>query len=475
MRSGDNPARTGATDSESETPREVDILVRNAYVVSMDTRRRVYTSGAVAIRGGLIVAVGPDREVAPTVRPVRTIDAHGAVVHPGLIEGHVHLCYHNIRWAQQEGASLQEAFRFHRDFWTVIDDETEYTATRLSALEMARNGTTCFLEAGTVMVPDAAATAVEETGIRALLGDPFVKDVKLPDTRERALGILGTELKRNSNPDALVRGVVSLSGLGSASDELELAAKKMADDHGVILNQHQSYDISDVAVTDQRFGNHSLVHFAEIGLLGENCTFSHMNCLRDDEVAPIVESGMSIVWCPIASMLYGIGGTFHGRHLELYKQGVNIVLGCDSANWASSFGLGDPSLLAMLTAREKTQQLDALIAEDIIEMVTVNGARAVGLGDRLGSLEVGKRADLVMHHQDLPEAHPVLDPIRSVAYSGRSKSIDTVIVDGQVIIEKGHSTRVDEQEVYAQSQESSLRLLKRMNCDLPSHRWPHIQ
>ena len=480
MSSGNEQTRPEEAGIEDQS--DVDVLVRNAYVVTMDSERRVYPSGAVAINGGGIVAVGPDREISSGSVATRTIDAHGAVVHPGFIDTHIHVSYHTFRWACPDGVSFNEAVDYHGDFLDLTEPETELIGARLAALEMARNGTTCFLEAN-VMDPDGVAAAVEETGIRALLGDPVVKDIVPPGarhgpielSRERAFDILGSQLKRNSNPDALVRGVVTLSGMGSASDELALTAKALADKHGVILNMHQSYGPDDAANDDRRFGRHPLAHYAEIGLLGENCIFAHMNIVRDDEVAPIVESGMSIAWCPIASMLYAIGGTFHGTHAELYKQGANIALGSDSANWTSCFNLGDQAFLAVLTAREKTGESNALVAEDVFEMATINGARAVGLADRLGSLEVGKRADLVVRHEGLPEAHPGLDPIRSLIYSSRSKSIDTVIVDGEVIVQNGHSTRVDEEDLYARAREASRRLLRRMERPTRSSRWPHVE
>ena len=459
--------------AEAGTPSNVDILIRNAYVVTMDSERRVYPHGAVAINAGAIVAVGPESEVTSGLLPVRTIDAHGAVVHPGFIENHIHVCYHIFRWGFREGVDYwKEYLGFHSEYWNLVEEEEEYIGTLLGSLEMARNGTTCFLEAGSIMVPDAGAAAIEEIGIRGLLGDPMLMDVLEPEGRtidrvpvdpKRAFRIMGTELKRNSDPDALVRGHICLRGLASASDELELAAKEMADKHSVVLNQHQAWDKPDVEADDRRFGRHSLVHYADIGVLGENCTFSHMNYLRDDEIAPIVESGMTLVWCPNASMILGIGGTIEGRHSELHKQGVNVALGSDSANSTGRFDIGDQAFLAMLTAREKTRQANALSAEDVLAMATINGAQAVGMADRLGSLEVGKRADLVVRHENLPEAHPGLDPIRSVVSSTRSKSIDTVIVNGEVVVEKGHSTRVDEEEVYARSREASRRLLKRMN------------
>ena len=465
-------------------PRNIDLLVRNAYLITMDPERRVYRSGALAIDGADIVALGPDLEVAPHFRPARNIDAHGAPVHPGFVDNHTHVCLHNMRWAYAEIAdSASQDLREGKPFWDLCVDEIEYAGSRLACLEMARNGTTCFLEAGTLMEPDVGAAAVEAIGIRALLGDPFVFDIegtggpvteRLPFNPRRAFDVLGTELKRNADPEVLVRGHVNLRGMASATDELLLEAKRLADESGTVLNQHHGYTEVDAANDDRIRGRHPLVHFREIGVLGENCTFAHMNIIRDDEVQPVVESGMSVVWCPAASMLHGVQGTFRGRHAELYRQGANVALGCDSANWSTAFDIGDQMVLGMLTARDKTGQVDALAAEDVLTMATINGAQAVGLADRLGSLEVGKRADLVIRREDLPEAQPGVDPVRSIVHSSRSKSIDTVIVNGQVIVEGGHSTRVDEKEVYARVREATRELIKRWDASPLAPRWPHI-
>ena len=125
-------------------------------------------------------------------------------------------------------------------------------------------------------------------------------------------------------------------------------------------------------------------------MLGDNCVFAHMNVLRDDEVEPIVRNGISIAWCPGASMMWAVGGTIHGRHAELYQRGVNVALGSDSSNWGTRFDIGLQGYLAVLTAREKLADRAALVAEDALAMATINGAKAVGLADRIGSLEAGQ-------------------------------------------------------------------------------------
>jgi 5-methylthioadenosine/S-adenosylhomocysteine deaminase len=186
----------------------------------------------------------------------------------------------------------------------------------------------------------------------------------------------------------------------------------------------------------------------------------------------VIDSGMTPVWNPSASMYLGVGANFRGRHSELHHAGVPLALACDSANSSGRFDLADQGYLAVISAREKTGNL-ALYPEDALDMMTRNGAQAVGMADRIGSLEVGKRADLVIHRNDLPEAHPGLDRIRQLVFSTRAASVAHVIVDGRVIVENGRSTMVDEAEVYARADEAARRVIDRLG-GRADDRWPVI-
>jgi 5-methylthioadenosine/S-adenosylhomocysteine deaminase len=465
-----------APQSAAGATQPVDLAIVHGYVVTVDAERRVFADGAVAVRGREIVGVGTTGEVLARFEPGRLIDAGGGVVHPGFVECHTHITYHLARGAWGDTISYAELGpSIECAFVNAIDDEGEYAGALLACLEMAGNGTTCFIEAGTAYSPAAVAAAAESFGMRGLVADPFLWDAeetpggynayrleRAPASTERALRLLGTELRRNRDPDALVRGHIAIAGMGTATDELERAAKAAADAAGTVLNQHQSYYAVDTETDDRRHGKHAILHLEELGIMGPNCLFSHVNVIRDDEVAPIVRSGLSIAWCPAGSMLWGVGGAITGRHAELRQRGVNIALGSDSANWSNRFDLGQQGYLAVLAAREQHRSRTILTAEDAIEMATINGARAVGLEDRIGSLEVGKRADIVVRANDVPEAYPLTDPIAQVVYSAGSKSVHTVIIDGRIVLEARQPTRVDSGEVFRGLEAAVARIFDRM-------------
>jgi cytosine/adenosine deaminase-related metal-dependent hydrolase len=462
-------------------PEVCDLLIRNGYVVTMDGGRRVFPTGAVAVDGKRVVAVGPEREVAATWRGRRVIDAGGAPVHPGLIDGHYHVTMHGTRGAMSDDPSKPalggaSGISPYGQWFNAMTAEDEYASAQHASLEMLANGYTCFLEAGTVFETDAVAEAVTALGIRAVLGDPFLWDLtggmamageldRAPADLARCLSVMGRECRRNEDPDALVRGHIAVYGSGSASDDLLLAGKEAADRHGVVLNQHQSLEAGGVAREDERLGRHPFVHFAELGLLAENTTYVHLNILREDEVEAIAGSGMNVIWHPANYQFYAVGRTTPPRIPDLHGRGVNIALGSDIAKlWT----IGEGPLIGYLLAREWGGYLTA---EAMFEMQTCAAARAAGLADRIGSLEVGKRADIVIRSQNCGESHPGLNPVQEMVLIGRTRTVDTVIVDGETVLRGGRAVHVDEGAVHAASRASARRLAA-ITGQIPGTIWP---
>lgn len=451
-----------------------DYLVRNCFLITMEKGRPCYEKGAVAISGKRIVLAGDEAEIVPQVAAVKVIDAGGGIVHPGFIDTHVHFM-NTARGAFPDTLETGAMMNTLRRWWDAVEEEDERAATFLNCLEMISNGTTCFLEAGTLQFPEAAAEAAEAVGIRGSIGDPFLWDLpaspgshamsRAPRDITRSLSLLGGQLKRNT-PDALIRGCVVLFGLGSASDELMHAAKDVADRNGVIFSQHQSFDLHDTEADEARLGRRPLCHYADHGLIGENCTFSHMNDLSADEAALVQQAKMSAVWCPATSMNLGSAAARHARHLEMLRGGANISLASDGVSSGCRYDVGLQGLIALLSTRAKADNRSTMGAMDVLELATIGGARAVGMESEIGSIEPGKYADLVIRSADLPEAHPYSDPVQSLVYNCGSKSVGTVMVNGEIVWSRGRPTRVDAEEVYDLAQTSHWRMMDKL--DLPS-------
>lgn len=464
-------------------PERCDLVLKGAQVLTLDARRTIYTTGAVAVRGHTIAAVGPEAEVLPRWQAPRVLDAGGGIVHPGFIDAHLHINAQTCRgYFQGDSSRGGGTGPNYADWKAALRPEDEHAAAALGCLELLRHGYTAFVEPGSAFEPDAIAAAAEATGVRCSLADPYLWDdpslmdviaglkspslfARVPPTRERSLRLLGGQLHRNRHPDGIVHGHVALYGEGTASDELLQAAKALADREGVVLNSHLGYDLDMAAAMEARWGRPRFAHLADLGVLGPNATFVHMNVIRDGDVEPILASGLTAVWCPLAYLQKGIPLRLPTRIPEMRRRGASVALGTDSARQST---VGDAPFLAVHLTAEAGQPITS---EDAIEMATLGAARAAGLDRILGSLEPGKRADLVLRQRDAVELGPGVDPAHQLVTLGHGPTADTVLVNGRVVLEGGRSTRVSESAVIAEARQSATRMAERLGLGPPG-RWP---
>ncbi len=429
---------------------QCDLLIRNATVWTVDSEHQTHSPGAVAITGGRVSAVGPEQEILTQWTPNKTIDAQGGIAHPGFVETHTHVSMHLTREAFPDASNSSGYFASLIGALNALTPEDEHTSGLLAATEMLRSGTTTFADAGTVMNPDAVSLAVESTGMRGLLGDPFVWDVQDYEWTSgmaayacdgpSAIGRLGGQLWRNDS-HGLVQGYLALWGLGTASDTLLRAAKDVADDAGVALTLHQSMEARDVERDRGRLGRSPLSHLESIGLLDRNVYLAHMNYLDSDDIEAMARSSASVAWVPGNFLYYSLPSVTLSPIPELGSRGVNISLGTDVAK---AWGYSEQGLLGYLAARVGGQ---FLAAESLLDMATIGGARALMMSDRIGSIEPGKFADIVIRDPTAPELYPGVHAVRNVMLGLRSKGVRMVIVNGEIVLEDGRLTRVDEGEI----------------------------
>jgi cytosine/adenosine deaminase-related metal-dependent hydrolase len=442
-------------------------------VVTLDPRRTVYPTGAVAIEGRRIAAVGPEADIAGAFRASRVLDAGGACVHPGFLDAHFHVNQHAARGIQavlngQRGSPVNFA-----DWKAALGDEDERAGAALACLDLLRNGYSGFIDGGTTFEPEAVATAAEATGLRGWIADPYLWDhrqlmdfvptlispsleARVPFSTERALRQLGSQLHRNRSAEGLVRGFVALYGLGTASDELQRAAKACADQHGVACFQHVAYSPAMTEEETRRRTRPGIIHLAELGVLDHTATLVHVNIVTDAEIDRLREARSSVVWCPPAYFLTAAPSGVRGRMGDLLRSGIVVALGTDGATHCA---VGDTACLAFHAAAVAG---DTLAPATILEMLTLNPARAIAADRDVGSLEPGKRADVVIRRAGTPDAQPAVDPVFQLAVLSRTPSVDTVIVDGRIVLRAGRSTLVDEEVVFADVRASVARMLGRL-------------
>lgn len=461
-------------------PATCDVVIRNGIVVTLDAQRRVLDRGAIVIAGNSILHVGPDAEVARRYHPARTIDAGGGIVHPGFIDAHNHIVHNTCRGIFGEGIDPEPDIPFAT--WKAdVTSEDEFVATQAAALEMLRSGFTMFVEPGTAFDCDAVAAATEGVGVRALLAGCYLWDQvetmrflgrldsevlyrRVPPSLKRCLSELGGQLHRNTNPDALVRGYVAIYGLGTASDELLRAARAVSDEASVAFHQHEGYTPEATAGDETRIGGSRISRLARVGALGPRSTLVHMYVLRDQDIAEIRDSGASVIWCPAAYFQLGINAGAPIRTPELVRQGVTVAIGTDGG---LNCVIGDGGIAGYLAAANVGMPLSP---GQILEMQTIKSAQVAGVADLVGSLEAGKRADVVVRRADLPECMPGVNPVHQLALTMRAGSVHTVLVNGREIVRGGRCVTVDDQEVFAKARQSVSERMARLGLK-PRRYW----
>ena len=290
---------------------------------------------------------------------------------------------------------------------------------------------------------------------------------RAPIDHERSMKQIDQEIYRNRDADALVRGYIFVYGEGTGSPELLQAAHACAAENGVPLHLHAGYVPMGAEIYRSMTGIAQIVHLRELGVLDEQTVIVHANILDDTEEAAVRESGCQIVWCPAGFLSLGIAGEVSFKMAERYRAGTRISLATDGAFDA-------PPSENMRVARFVSQTYaDPVSPTALLEMQTIHAAAAAGLASELGSLETGKRADIVIRDPRAAESYPDNNVCHVLALTMGPGSVHTVLVDGQVIFADGYSSRVDEREVHRQVSTSVRERAQRLGID-PGPEWPVV-
>jgi len=448
------------------------ILVEHATVVTVDAERRIYADGSVLTDGDRIIQVGPAAEVRPPRTPDRVIDGRRLVVTPGFVDTHVHLSEHLNRGLLLDDIPVD---RYLPDWliplYAVMTAEDEQHAALLAGIEMIRTGTTTFCEAGTLFDTTAVAEAVERLGMRAVLGrwtwDLESGPDRMRQTTAEALAANEAMLAELNGRRGLVRGWPLLLGFGTCSEALIRGAKALADRHGVgwgmmHLASHPSRRTRD---------RMPLATLDGWGVLAPNAKLSHMVYLDDADIGRLVRRGVKISHCPTAGLKHTKGLAAHARVPEMIREGVCVSLGGDSGNGSNHFDMLRMMYLVANIYKDARLDVRVMPPETVLEMATIRGAEALLMEREIGSLEPGKRADLVCFDRDQPEWRPLLNPLNNLVYAASGSSVRSVMIDGRLVLDDGRLTTVDERAIYERVEELAREQVRRAGLTVES-RWP---
>ena len=432
----------------------VDLLVKGGTVVTLDPAMRVLEGGAVSVRGARIEAVLAAGEKLPPAK--ETLDARGRLVIPGLVNAHGHAPMVLFRgladdlplmeWLQQVIFPAEAR---------AVDAEFCYWGTLLACAEMARSGTTTF--ADMYYFEADMARAVDRAGLRAVLGQTVIgfpaPDHQTPEAALRAAEEFIVAWKGH----ARVVPSVAPHALYTTSLEIVRRARELSRRHGVPFQMHARESPEEDALVQQRLGRTAIAALEEAGLLGPGVLLHHVVTADEADIALLARRGVGVSHNPQSNMKVAAGTA---RVPELLAAGVAVGLGTDGAasnNDLDLFGEMDTAAkLHKLLRRDPT----VLPAREVLRLATLGGARALGLGERIGSLEPGKQADIVLVDVRAPEAQPLYDVYSHLVYALRGGAVSSVVVDGRVVLRERRLLTFDDGALLAQVRAQRARVLK---------------
>jgi 5-methylthioadenosine/S-adenosylhomocysteine deaminase len=429
-----------------------DILIKNGYVITMDSRRRVLESGSVVIDDGKISAVGKDMKA----KCETTIDARGKAVLPGLINAHTHLSMTLLRGVADDMPLMEW---LEKKIWPIEENLTAddcYAGALLGSLEMIKSGTTCFADQYFYM--EDVARAVEEAGPRAVLSRGII-ELDDPEKRKRTIRE-GERLVKNCHGMANGR-ILTMFGPHAAytcSTECLMQVKELARKYKVGIHTHIAETKEEVEMMEKKYGKHPVEHLDGIDFLGPEVLAAHCVWLTKQEIRIIKSNGVKPVHNPVSNMKTASGVA---PVPEMMKAGIPVALGTDGAASNNSLDMFNEMKFAALLSKVHTLVPTVVPAQAVLEMATIKGGIALGLQRDIGSLEVGKKADIVLVDLKKPHLSPLHNVISHLVYSAVGSDVDTVIVDGEVLMQGRKVLTLDEDKVLEDVQKVSDDLLAR--------------
>ncbi|MCJ1473587.1 hypothetical protein MMC13_002238 [Lambiella insularis] len=447
------------------------MLYTHATIITVNPSRDIILDGAILVHRNLIAAIGKTSSLKQEHHHEEEVDLTGRIVIPGLISTHMHTAQSLIRGAADD---LSLVSWLCERVWVLQGSYSEadsLAAVRVSIAEMLKTGTTCFLES-------------MESGIRGCLGKIVMDTASyagkpewrmhpgLVETREMSLlGAVRMWEKWDGGAEGRIRVWFGARTPGGVSDALYKEMSAISREKGIPITMH----CAEVKADREFYSSIShtpMSYCEEVGLLGPKTVLVHMVHLDDSDIQKLADTGTHVAHCPTSNSKLASGVC---RVPDLQKAGVNVGLGTDGAPCNNSNDLMQEMKLAAIIHKAVSYDPTAIPAENVLEMATINGAKALGLDESIGSLEVGKKADFVAVDVRNIRLQPWFSPVSAIVYSACGSDVDLVVVDGKVVVRGGKLLTMDEEEVVNEAQKRSKEVLARSGLsEAVKGKWPTL-
>jgi 5-methylthioadenosine/S-adenosylhomocysteine deaminase len=434
------PAESSADTAEDQ----IDLIIMGDYVVSMDDSSSVYENGAVAVDDGLILAVGPADEIAAEYSAAETLAGENRIVMPGLINGHSHAAMTLLRGVADDLDLMDwlNNYIFPAEV-QFVDSEFVRIGTELACWEMIRGGTTTFVDM--YYFPDTIAEVVESCGMRALLSSTVI-DQRSPDAENASDSInkgIGY-IERWKGKNSRITPIFGPHANYTLDAEQLQATRAAATAHGVGISIHMSESPFELQYSKDTFGKTSVEFFESIGFFDGPTIAAHMVWPTDVEIPILAERKVGVIHNPTSNMKIASGIS---PVVKMLQAGVRVGLGTDGAASNNDLDMWEEMRLAALLQKVDRMDPTVMSASTVLRMATSGGALAIGLDETTGSIEVGKRADVIQVAFDDVHHVPTYDVISHLVYVTDEQDVASVIVDGKILMREHEMLTIDTERV----------------------------
>jgi 5-methylthioadenosine/S-adenosylhomocysteine deaminase len=430
---------------------KADILVHNGTILTMDSQNNIIHNGMVAISGSTISYIGKGEKESIEVK--KNIDAHGGLILPGLINGHTHAAMSLFRGLADDLPLMEWLHNYIFPVEGKIDADFVRVGTLLACAEMILSGTTTFCDM--YLFEEEVARAAKEAGMRSVVGE-VIYDFPSPNYGTLEKGFIYTEaLIERWKQDPLINIAVEPHSLFTCGEELLRKANDLALTKGVPLILHLAETKEEVNEIEKRFRKRPVQHLKDLGLLGSHLILDHCVHINKSEIELLAENNVRIVHNPESNMKLASG---IAPVPDMIAKGITVGLGTDGCASNNNLDLfGEMDMAAKL---HKVNNLDPTVmkAQTLVEMATIDGAKVLGLEKITGSLEVGKRADLIVIDTNKPHLVPMYNPYSHLVYAASGHDVTHSIIDGKIVMEDRRLLTLDVEDIIERSKEKSCKV-----------------
>jgi 5-methylthioadenosine/S-adenosylhomocysteine deaminase len=434
-------------------PLEADILIKKCTIVPMDGRG-IIEDGFITTKDNLITYAGP-RTRAPKIEAEKTLDASGMVATPGLINCHTHLAMTLFRGIAED-QPLEEWLT--KTIWPLeakLTPQDIYYGSLLGSLEMIKSGTTCF--ADMYFHEETVAEAVQESGLRAVLA-PGLLETLSEHLAQKTLKQTIRLAESYHKPNSTIRIQLGPHAAYTCSPKFLKEVRKAATRHKIGIHIHMAESEYMANQIEKEHDQTEVQLLESIGFLGPDVLAAHCIHLNQEDTQTLAKHDVKVAYNPVANMKLAQGTA---RIPDLQKLGITVSLGTDGPASNNTLDMLQSMKIAALLQKAHYRDTTVLPAKTVLEMATIKAAKALRLEKIIGSLEPRKRADIILINFRKPHMTPLHNPYANIIYSANGSDVQTVIVDGRILMENREVRILDEEEIMQKAQETALNLLQR--------------